>query len=292
MTLDANRLLGYPVPEIRQRYTARDSAFYALSVGMGRDPLDESRLAFVDPSRGEAQRALPSMALVLGYPGFWLVRPDTTVDPTRALHGTQAIEWHRTLPACGEVIGRTRVVRVVDRGEGKHAMVVSQRQIVDARTGDVYATLSQVHVLRGQGGFGGDSGPLPPSHPLPGETPRWQVDVATYPEQALLYRLNGDLFALHADPAMARKSGFARPLLHGMCVAGIATQVLMRLLADDDPSRLRSIEMRFSAPIFPGETVRVEAWSDGSFRARCAERDEVVLDNGRLQLHSSAVVPA
>lgn len=284
MTIDANRLMNYPVPEIRQRYTAHDSAFYALSVGMGRDPLDEDRLAFVDPNRGEAQKALPSMALVLGYPGFWLVRPDTTVDPTRALHGTQAVQWHRELPVAGEVIGRTRVVRVVDRGEGKHAMVLSERQIVDAASGDVYATLSQLHVLRGQGGFGGDAGPLPPTHALPAAPPRWQVDVPTYPEQALLYRLNGDLFALHADPAMARKSGFPRPLLHGMCVAGIATQVLMRLLADDDPARLTSIEMRFSAPAFPGETVQIEAWDDGSFRARCVQRDVVVLDNGRVTI--------
>jgi len=227
---------------------------------------------------------LPSMALVLGYPGFWLVRSDTTVDPTRILHGTQAIEWHRTLPVAGEVVGRTRVLRIVDRGEGKHAIVVSERQIVDAATSALYATLTQVHVLRGQGGFGGDPGPLTPPHALPGDAPRWQVEVATRPEQALLYRLNGDLFPLHADPAMARKSGFTRPILHGMCVAGIATQALMRLLANDDPARLGSIEMRFSAPLFPGEMVRVEAWSDGSFRARCVERDELVLDNGLLQL--------
>lgn len=284
MALDVARLLAYEVPEIRQRYSAHQSAFYALSVGMGRDPLDESRLPFVDPNYGTAQRVLPSQALVLGYPGFWLVRPDTTVDPTRILHGMQSVEWHRPLPPEGEVIGRTRVVRVVDRGAGKHAMVVSERQIVDASSETPYATLTQVHVLRGQGGCGGDSAPLPPPHMLPGDPPEWQVDVATWPEQALLYRLNGDLFALHADPAMARKSGLPRPILHGMCVAGMTTQVLMRLLANDEPARLRTIEMRFSSPVFPGETLRVQAWRDGSFRARVVERDEVVLDNGRLVL--------
>ena len=284
MALDAERLLAYEVPEVRQLYTAHQSAFYSLSVGMGRDPLDESRLPFVDPNYGDAQRVLPSMALVLGYPGFWLVRPDTTVDPTRILHGMQTVEWHRTLPPAGEVVGKTRVLRVVDRGSGKHAMVVSERRIVDAITDALYATLTQVHVLRGQGGFGGDPGPLPSPHFLPDDTPDWQVDVETRPEQALLYRLNGDLFALHADPAMARKSGLPGPILHGMCVAGMTTQAMMRLVANDDPSRLRSIEMRFSAPIFPGETIRVEAWQDGSFRARSVQRDDVVLDNGLLQL--------
>jgi acyl dehydratase len=283
MVIDANHLLAYKVEDVRQRYSAEDSAFYALSVGMGRDPLNERRLDFVDPNRGEAQCVLPSMALVLGYPGFWMVRPDTTIDPTRILHGTQAVEWHRPLPPAGEVIGRTRVVRLVDRGEGKHGMVVSERKIVDAATDEPYATLTQVHVLRGQGGFGGDPEPLPAPHPMPEEQPRWQIDVPTMPDQALFYRLNGDLFALHSDPQMARKSGFPRPILHGMCVAGIATQALMGVLADDNPARLRSIEIRFSAPVFPGDTIRVETWADGSFQARCVERDEIVLSNGLVK---------
>lgn len=283
MAIDANHLLAYRIDDVSQRYTERDSAFYALTVGMGRDPLDESRLAFVDPSRGASQRAVPSMALVLGYPGFWMVRPDTTIDPTRILHGTQAIEWHRPLPASGEVVGRTRVVRLVDRGAGKHGMVVSERKIADAATGELYATLTQVHVLRGQGGFGGDSEPLPAPHPISQEEPHWTIDIPTTRDQALFYRLNGDLFGLHSDPQLARKAGFQRPILHGMCVAGIATQALMRVFVDDEPARLRSIEIRFSAPVFPGDTIRVEAWPDGSFQARCVERDEIVLSNGLLK---------
>jgi acyl dehydratase len=284
MPIDAGYLLAYKVEDVHQRYSAEDSAFYALTVGMGRDPLNERRLSFVDPARGDAQLVLPSMALVLGYPGFWLVRPDTTIDPTRILHGTQAVEWHRPLPPSGEVVGRTRIVRLADRGEGKHGMVVSERRIVNAATEEPYATLTQVHVLRGQGGFGGDPEPLPAPQPMPASEPDHVIDVATTPDQALFYRLNGDLFALHSDPQMARKAGFERPILHGMCVAGIATQALMGALADDDPSRLRSIEIRFSAPVLPSDTIRVEAWEDGSFQARCVERDEIVLSNGLLKL--------
>ncbi|MFP3644053.1 MaoC/PaaZ C-terminal domain-containing protein [Paraburkholderia sp. SIMBA_054] len=288
MPIDAEKLLGYRVPEVRQTYTSHQSAFYALTTGMAQNPLDQRHLDFVDPNRGDAQRVLPSMALVLGYPGFWLVHPDTTVDPTRVLHGTQEIEWHHALPASGEVIGRTRVTRLVDRGEGKHAMVQSEREVVDAHTGERYATLRQVHVLRGQGGFGGDSSSLPAAHVIPDSAPEMTAEVQTRPEHALFYRLNGDLFALHADPEMAARSGFPRPILHGMCVAGIATQALMRLLAADDPLRMRSLQLRFSAVVYPGETVRVEAWRDGSFRARVAERNEVVLDNGHVEIESIA----
>ena len=283
MAIDAERLLAYQIEDVRQSYTERDSAFYALTVGMGRDPMNRSRLAFVDPSWGQRQRVLPSMALVLGYPGFWMVRPDTTIDPARILHGAQTVEWHRPLPPAGEVIGRTRVVRVVDRGEGKHALIESERKILESRSGTPFATLTQVHVLRGQGGFGGDPRPVPAPHPTPDTVPHWQLEFVTTPDQALLYRLNGDLFALHADPQAARTAGFARPILHGMCVAGIATQLLMGVLAGDDPARLRSIEMRFSAPVFPGDTIRVEAWTDGSFQARCLERDEMVLSNGLIK---------
>ncbi|WP_226553880.1 MaoC/PaaZ C-terminal domain-containing protein [Celeribacter naphthalenivorans] len=284
MGIDRDHLMAYEVEDVRQSYTAKDSAFYALSVGMGQDPLDTTRLAFVDPNKGAEQKVLPAMALVLGYPGFWMVRPDTTVDPTRILHGTQAVEWHKPLPPEGEVIGKTRMVRLVDRGEGKHGMAVSERRIVDAETGDLYATLTQVHVLRGQGGFGGDPGPLDKPQAVPETAPDMVLDVPTTADQALYYRLNGDLFALHADPEMARKSGFPRPILHGMCVAGIVTQALMKTLAGDDPSRMQSIEMRFSAPIYPGETVRVEMWQNGAFRAICVERDLVVLDNGLVRV--------
>ncbi|REF73326.1 MaoC/PaaZ C-terminal domain-containing protein [Paracoccus versutus] len=281
MAIDADHLLNYRVEDVRQRYTSRDSAFYALSVGMGQDPLDKARLAFVDPNAGAEQKVLPSMALVLGYPGPWLTRPDTTVDTKRFLHGMQAIEWHRPFPAEGDVIGKTRVLRLVDRGEGKHGMVLSERRIVDATTETPYATLTQVHVLRGQGGFGGDPTPLPAPLALPDTAPDFVVEVPTMPDQALYYRLNGDLFALHADPDMARASGFERPILHGMCVSGIATQVMMGRLAGNDPSRMRSIAMRFSSPVYPGETIRIEGWNDGAFRARCVEREVIVLDNGR-----------
>lgn len=284
MALDPRRLLSYPVPEVRQTYTAQQSAFYALSVGMGQDPMDRRQLEFVDPNRGEAQRVLPSMALTLGYPGFWLSRDDTTADPTRLLHGEQRIEWHRPLPVSAAVVGSTRVLRLIDRGAGRHGVLVSERRIIDAASGIPYATLTQVHVLVGQGGFGGDGTPLPAPHTVPCQPPDEVVDILSRPEQALLYRLNGDFFALHSDPAMAQRSGFARPPLHGMCVAGMLTHALLRVLADYDPVRLQAIALRFSSPVYPGDTLRLEIWRDGSFRARVRTSDVVVVDNGLLQV--------
>ena len=279
MAIDAQRLLACEVVDARQSYTARDSALYALSVGMGQDPLDE-RLAFVDPNRGEAQRVVPSMALVLGCPALLLVPPDARVELTCSLDA-QAIEWQRPLPPNGEVIGRTRVLRLVDGGQGGDGMVVLERRLVDPATQQLYATMTQTHMVRAKRAFGGDPGPRPPPHTLPADPPPWRIDVRSRPEQALLYRLNGDLDPLDAKPGSVPQSGCSRPM-QAMCVVGMATQALMRVLADDDPTRLRAMEMRFAAPLFVGETLRLEAWAEGSFRARSLERGRIVLDNGRM----------
>jgi acyl dehydratase len=106
------------------------------------------------------------------------------------------------------------------------------------------------------------------------------VDLPTRPEQALYYRLNGDDNPLHADPEVAARAGFPRPILHGLCTMGVVVHALLRALCDYDPAALRSVGLRFSAPVFPGETIRTEVWRGGGFRARVLERDVVVVSNG------------
>jgi acyl dehydratase len=124
-------------------------------------------------------------------------------------------------------------------------------------------------------------------HPLPERAPDAVCDLPTLPQQALIYRLSGDDNPLHADPAVARAAGFERPILHGLCTLGIAGHALLKVCCGYDPTRLKSLSLRFSAPVFPGETIRTEMWRDGariSFRAKVAERDIVVLNNGLLEL--------
>lgn len=285
MALDPDRLRNFPIPETRQRFTMRDTILYALSIGLGQDPLDERQLDFVHETR---LRAFPSIAAVLGHPGFWLRNLDTGVDWKRLVHGEQAITWHGTLPVEGEVIGRTRVTGLVDRGEGKGALLHSAREVVDAATGTLLATLDQTTVLRGDGGFGGRSDPVRAPHPMPGRDPDDAVELATRPEQALLYRLNGDDNPLHIDPAVAKAAGFDRPILHGLCTLGIVMHALLRRICGYDITRPRHLALRFSAPVFPGETIRTELWHEGSgtyaFRARAVERDAVVVNNGLFRV--------
>ena len=140
---------------------------------------------------------------------------------------------------------------------------------------------------RADGGFGGPSGPVKEPHPIPQTAPHHVCDLPTLPQAALIYRLSGDYNPLHADPAYAQKAGFRMPILHGRCTFSIAGHAILRTCCGYDAARFKSMAGRFSAPVYPGETIRTEMWRDGatvSFRARVVERDIVVLDNGLAEL--------
>lgn len=284
MALDPAKLLAYEIPKGKQTLTPRDAALYALSVGMGQDPLDARQLVFVDPT--PKMRVMPSMALVLAHPGFWLGDPATSVDATGVLHAEQALELLSELPAEGVVTSETVVTRLTDKGPGKAALLVTETMLHNEE-GKALARLERTTFLRGGGGFGGDnpaSDPPRPARPRPADH---IVDLATRPEQALLYRLNGDLNPLHADPALASQAGFRRPILHGLCTAGLVCHALLSALADYDQRRLTGFRLRFTGPVYPGETLRTEIWDDGVFRVNVLERNAAVVEGG-----TAAVVPA
>ena len=284
MSIKYDKLLHFKIPDVVERFTKRDTAFYALSVGLGQDPLDRRHLRFVDEQKPMV--ALPSIVTVLGSPGFWLAlaQSETGVDATRVVHGEQRIAIHAPLPVEGELLGRTRVTSVVDKGAGKSALLYSEKQLIDVRTGQTLATTASTTFLRGQGGFGGPAGPEKTPHVLPERPPDLSLASTTRPEQALYYRMNGDDNPLHADPDIAQQAGFPAPILHGLCTFGVVCHALIHLLGNCDPKALREMDLRFSQPVFPGETIRTDVWSDGSFQARVVERDVVVVSNGKTTI--------
>jgi acyl dehydratase len=288
MTIDAAKLKAWPFEPVRHTYSSRDTILYALGLGLGQDPLDATQLRF---TYEQGLQALPTLPVVLGSPGFFAKQPEFGINWVKILHGEQELELHAPLPTEATVVGLTRITRLVDKGADKGALMYSERTITDEKTGVLLATSRSVSFMRGDGGFsasGQVSDASPAARPATPDTPPDAVfEWKTRPESALIYRLSGDYNPVHADPAVARSAGFERPILHGLCSFGVTGWMLVRGLCGGDGSKLKAIGTRFSSPVYPGETLRVEVWRKGSavqFRTRVVERDIVVLSHGTATL--------
>ena len=284
MPIDYEKLIRSEIPEVEQTLTRRDTMLYALGVGLGADPCDPGQLKFVYEKN---LQALPTMAIILGYPGPWYVRVDAGITRTHVVHGEQGFTIHRPLPVEGTIAGRTTITGVIDKGKDKGAIVLLETKVRDKTSGELICTLTSTGFCRADGGFGGPSGPVKTPHPLPDRPPQFTCDLPTLPQAALIYRLSGDYNPLHADPVYAQKAGFTKPILHGRCTFSIAGHAILRTCCGYDPARLRSMEGRFSAPVYPGEMIRTEIWQDGpvvSFRSTVPARGVTVINNGRAEI--------
>ena len=276
--IDPAALLARPAIETRHRLTAKDTILYALGIGA-----EEPHFVY------EAKLlALPMMAVTIAYPGFYWQRPEYGADWQRILAGDQSVTIHRPLPSEGDFISRTRFEGVDDKGPDKGAVVLVERTVEDGE-GTVYAVERRTAFLRGDGGCGSAGAPVPRPDPVPGDRAADEVvTIATAPNQALLYRLSGDLNPLHIDSEVARAAGFDRPILHGLCTYGVAGRALLRTLVGNDPSGMKRLDARFSAPVYPGETIETRIWREGGKRARfeswVTERDARVLSHGYAEL--------
>jgi acyl dehydratase len=287
--LDYQALKDWDFGSIVHAYTARDTMLYALGIGMGSDPMDEGELKFV---LEKSLQAVPTMASVLGTPGFWWRDPRTGADWVKLVHGEQSLRVFKPLPAAATVVASNRVLSVTDKGPGKGAIVLIERELRDRTDDALIAQNRTLSFLRGDGGYsqksgGSDPGPEPlPA--VPERDPDLEISLATLPRQALIYRLSGDYNLLHADPGIARAAGFTRPILHGLCTYGMAAHAVLQTVTKYEAAAIRAIAVRFTAPVYPGETVRFQLWQRDSaalhLRARVDARDAVVLNNGLVEL--------
>jgi len=284
MAIDHEKLLAHDIPEVEQQLTKRDTILYALGVGLGADPLDASQLRFVYEKE---LQALPTMAIILGYPGPWHAQADLGITRSHVVHGEQGFRIIKPLPVEGAVTGKTRVTGVVDKGKDKGALVMTECTVREKATGEVVCTLTSTTFCRADGGFGGPDGPVKEPHPVPAAPAQHVCDLPTLPQAALIYRLSGDYNPLHAEPAYAAKAGYKAPILHGRATFSVAGHAILKTLCGYDPARFVAMEGRFSSPVYPGETIRTEMWRDGnivSFRATVPARGATVLNNGRAEI--------
>ena len=221
-------------------YADHDVILYALAVGAHADDLD---LVF------ERQlKTLPTFALPLG---LWVADAASAAgvfSPEDSLHGSQQLIVHRQLPPIGSVDVHGRVAAVWDKGRSAVVDVVAESE---------YFTATYAIFLPGQGGFGGEPGPRGASPPAETNYP-WSAEIPIRSDQAALYRLTGDRHLIHIDPEAARRAGFPRPILHGLCTLGIAARQVAQAAAAK-PWELTSITARFSAPVLPGAVLTLRA---------------------------------
>jgi acyl dehydratase len=282
--MDIGKIRNLKLEPIEQGYDKRDTILYALGLGYGADPLDESELPFVFEGR---LKLVPSITCVLCHPGFWLQHPEYDVNWVKILHAEQAFRIHRPIPPTGRMRGTYSVSGVEDKGAEKGALLHQQKQLYDAATGELLATVRSTLFLRGDGGQGEFGEREAAAGALPDGKPDRVVEFPTDIRSALIYRLSGDWNPLHADPAVARKAGFERPISHGLGTTGVAARAVLREYCGNDADRLRSMFVRFSAPVYPGETIRIEFYGGGErvrFRAVAAERGVTVLDRCEAEI--------
>ena len=285
---DHSNLVGKVVDEQDTELTFKDTILYALSLGFSSNPKDDKQLKF---TYEENLQSLPGLSMVLAYPGFWIAEPEYGFDWKKVLHAEEFFEIHNPIPPEGKLFGRTTVESVVDRGADKGCFIYSKKELFLSDRQTLLATVVSNTLARGDGGFSTSatnqkSGNTPAK--IPDREPDLVCDLDTLPQSALFYRLCGDLNPLHADPKVAQTAGFEAPILHGRCTMGVAMRALIKSYCGYDASKLKSMQVRFSAPFMPGETLRTEMWKENNqifFNATALERNIRVLSNGLATLN-------
>jgi acyl dehydratase len=273
--------IGAESGPVTRAWTASDCLLYALAAGAGVDDLSLT----TDNTAGVAQQVLPSYGVVLGTDPAIFKRLGR-FDWAKVVHAEQGFELLKPIPPAGSVNTTTRVANLYDKGRA--AIAVTESESVDGHSGEPLFRTRLALFIGGAGGWGGDRGPSVSWQP-PDRGPDRTVSYQTTPQQALLYRLCGDRNPLHSDPGYARRAGFERPILHGLCTYGFTGRALLHAVAGGDPARLISMNARFAAPVLPGDSLHVDIWRVAADRAEFRTRrgdGTVVLANGACQVRS------
>ncbi|WP_419825748.1 MaoC/PaaZ C-terminal domain-containing protein [Sphingomonas sp.] len=281
------RLRSWPIPLLEQAYGRRDAVLYALNVGVG-ELEDAAALDFV---REDGEAVLPTFPTVLVPNSPWLFDPENGIDCRALMMRELTIELHRPIPREGAITFQERIGPILDRGEGKGAVLHLVGELRDRASGAHVATIERVTMAMRNGGFGGIPAPRVPAPSFPDRAPDRVDRHGTRKDSTLFFCLHGDNHPVHSDPAFATAMGYPGLVLHGMCTLGIIAQKLLVGYADYQAARFRSISITFKAPVFPGETLAIQSWKeDGQllFQAT-AEGRSIVVAQGIAEITTAEI---
>jgi acyl dehydratase len=255
-------------------WTSKDALLYAVGIGAGTDELQYT----TENTKNIDQKVFPTFAVIVGGGGIPM-REVGSFNPTLMVHGEQGIELLSEIPAEGEIESVGECTAIYDKGSAAVLEFTSESKNV--ATGEVLLRTRTSLFCRGEGGWGGDRGPSEKIQ-FPSRASDQQVSYTTREDQALTYRLSGDRNPLHSDPSFAGMGGFEKPILHGLCTYGFTGRGLLNEICGGDAGRFKSMNARFSKPVFPGDTLTVSIWVDGSealFKTT-NQNGDVVIDQG------------
>ena len=286
MPIDAEKALAAELDGVPYEYSDHEVMLYALGVGAGVPQTAPDQLQFTFESD---LKVLPTFGVVPPFPSLMglMGAPGLEFNPMMLLHGEQYMEVRKhPIPTHGTLTTKPKISAIYDKGKG--ALVLLDAVTSDENGEEIFFNTFSVF-LRGEGGFGGESGPKP-TDAAPDRDPDKVVEMPTLPQQALIYRLCGDRNPLHADPGFASMGGFDKPILHGLCTLGVVGRAVLQEYCDNDPAKFKSIKVRFSGNVFPGETIVVEMWKESDdkilLRAKTAERGLNVITNAAVALNT------
>ena len=277
MTINYDEIMNLTTENVEISYSDKDSILYSLGIGLGNDPMNLNELKYVYEN---SQSVLQSMATNFQYHSPLLLK--TNINFIMVVHGEQRLSITNALPVSGDFIANAKVIGCYDKGPARGAIIEVETTVKNKKNNEEICKLVSTTFARGDGGFGGPDSPKKEIF-IPDGEPDYVSEVSTKPDQALIFRLSGDYNPLHSDPNFAKAAGFEKPILHGMCTYGIACRSLVNEICENDASKLKRFDCRFSSPVYPGETIITEMWKKDKmiyFNSKVKERDKLVLKNG------------
>jgi len=280
MPIDLEKILGAELPATEASWDEDRVILYHLGIGAGNPPTDENELSYTYEAR---LKVLPTFATIPPFASLINIAAVDGLDVNfaRLLHGEQDLILSGPIPTSARVENTARISAVYDKGKG--VLVVVEITTTDSSGKELFTNRSSLFI-RGEGGFGGESGPAPGNEP-PARRPDEVHQFRTLPQQALLYRLSGDKNPLHVDPAFAAMGGFDRPILHGLCSYGIVCKAVCDRVFDGDVTAIKRYQARFSGVVLPGETIVTNIWDEENrliISAATKERGTPVITNAAI----------
>jgi len=284
MPIDPNKARGARLPDGETSYTKDQVILYHLGLGAGVPATDPKELEYTYEKN---LKVLPSFAVIPAFSSMGGIGnvPGLQFNFAMLLHGEQEVIIHRPLPVEARLTTSAHIPEIYDKG--KAALVIMESTAKNAADNQPLFTNRFSLFIRGEGGFGGDSGPKV-GNAAPERAPDGVVERKTLPQQALIYRLSGDKNPLHADPEFAKLGGFDTPIIHGLCSYGIACKAIVDEVLGGDVAKVARYQARFAGVAFPGETYRIKYWKDGAKRvlleAESVERSAKIITNAVIEL--------